>query len=190
MKKWTVKISIIDHWSYKVIVEADSLKEAVKRVEGVYPGACSCLRDDARDELDESVVDFVGCGPASDEEIKTLFNIEEYEENTIPAIMDDKNMMTDFISELYQGECVEQMGRCVHRYVGFYDRDRLLVMITEYNPKDNWLSIRLDTPDRDAILHLKEMVKTNLQEANEGLMAETITSGAEQISFRFWFNNE
>lgn len=113
--------------------------------------------------------------------------------NLTPAIMDDKNMMTDFIGEqLYHGEYAYRQGRYTHRYVGFYDRDRLLVMITEYDPNENWLAIRLDTPDKDAILHLKELVETNLRAANEGLTVETIADPTPTrfISFRFWFNNE
>lgn len=112
--------------------------------------------------------------------------------NLTPAVMDGKNMMTDFIGELYdEGKYVEQIGYEGYvRCVGFCDQQWMTPMVVDYNPEDNYLSIRLDNPFEEAILRMKKMVETNLPASNEGLTVETLPSFAPDrfISFRFWFD--
>lgn len=110
------------------------------------------------------------------------------EKNLVPAPLDEKNVVTDFIEcdILAEGCAHRQEGRR-HVYVGFYEGCPLLV---EYWHGDNYLRCRFVGDDyRGKTLRLEQMLTAGNDDPATNVCV-TSQRTVNSLLLRFWFKPE
>lgn len=106
----------------------------------------------------------------------------------IPANLDDKNVITDFIYDIFEGQCVDNVHKHTVSVLGF-----CLDVATKitYNTKANWLEISvIDKGVSDEIFQRIEAYISPFTDSADGNMSSCRVTNVEErsIIYKFFFS--
>ena len=109
----------------------------------------------------------------------------------IPAPLDEKNVVTDFIEcDIFLEGCAHQQQRGRHTYVGFYEGCPLLV---QYTHGDNYLYCRfvqgMEERTPGMTLKLEQMLTAPNSDPDTNIHV-TSQRAIDHVTFQFWFKDE
>lgn len=106
----------------------------------------------------------------------------------IPANLDDKNVITDFIYDIFEGQCVDNVHKHTVSVLGF-----CLDVATKitYNTKANWLEVSvIDKGVSDEIFQRIEAYISPFTDSTDGNMSSCRVTNVEErsIIYKFFFS--
>lgn len=106
----------------------------------------------------------------------------------IPANLDDKNVITDFIYDIFEGQCVDNVHKHTVSVLGF-----CLGVATKitYNTKANWLEVSvIDKGVSDEIFQRIEAYISPFTDSTDGNMSSCRVTNVEErsIIYKFFFS--
>lgn len=112
------------------------------------------------------------------------------EKKRLPAPLDEKNVVTDFIEDIFVDGCAHQQEGNHHTYMGFYQGCPLLV---EYTYGDNYLYCRFVYGMRKRkpgmTLKLEQQIAACNSDAGQNVCV-TSQRSLDHVTFQFWFKDE